>query len=139
VYHGTATQNTRKLEDRVESDEEGNITSRRQRENTTVSQLGCDWEGYCSFKNLGKRNSGEKGYILTMKCGTHSGYKLADDPIRFRGQLKSSNKYIEAFRQAKKHREQVLPYSDSRRLMEAEDLGVVLSVRDYYNTVRKEC
>jgi hypothetical protein len=32
----------------------------------------------------------------------------------------------------------VLPYSVSRRLIDAEDLGVVLSARDYYNSVRKE-
>jgi hypothetical protein len=39
---------------------------------------------------------------------------------------------------AKKHREQVLPYSDSRRLIDAEDLGLVLSSKQYYNLVCKE-
>jgi hypothetical protein len=33
----------RKLEDRVEGDEEGNITSRRQREVSNARQLGCPW------------------------------------------------------------------------------------------------
>jgi ABC-type phosphate transport system auxiliary subunit len=32
----------------------------------------------------------------------------------------------------------VLPYSISRRLIDAEELGVVLLSRDYYNSVRKE-
>ena len=40
VYHGERTRNTRKLEDEVEKDEAGNITSKRQREQTTVRQLG---------------------------------------------------------------------------------------------------
>ena len=31
----------------------------------------------------------------------------------------------------------MLPYSVSRRLIDAEDLGVVLSARDYYNSVHK--
>jgi hypothetical protein len=45
---------------------------------------------------------------------------------------------VEAISQAKKHRQQVLPYSDSRRLIDAEDLDVIVSAKDYYNTVRKE-
>jgi hypothetical protein len=36
-----------------------------------------------------------------------------------------------------KHRNQVLPYSISRRLIDAEDLGIILLARDYYNLVRK--
>jgi hypothetical protein len=63
---------------------------------------------------------------------------LADDPFIFPAHLKASEEYKEALRQAKKHREAVLPYSDSRRLIDAEDFGVVLSSRDYYNSVRKE-
>jgi hypothetical protein len=39
---------------------------------------------------------------------------------------------------SKKHRKQVLPYSDSRRLIDAEDLGLVLSSKQYYNLIRKE-
>src|SRR5437763_16044981 len=39
---------------------------------------------------------------------------------------------------AKKHREQVLPYSDSRRLIDAEKLGLILSSKQYYNLIRKE-
>jgi hypothetical protein len=42
-FHGTKTKNTRKLEDRVEVNEEGNITSRRQREVSNIRQLYCPW------------------------------------------------------------------------------------------------
>jgi hypothetical protein len=41
-------------------------------------------------------------------------------------------------RQAKKHREQVLSYSISRRLIDTEELGVILLSRDYYNFIGKE-
>jgi hypothetical protein len=73
-----------------------------------------------------------------MKCDTHNNHELADDPFQFPGHLKSSEEYVEAIRQAKKHRQQVLPYSNSKRLINAEDLGVIMSAKDYYNTVRKE-
>jgi hypothetical protein len=36
LHHGIATQNTRRLEDRVERDEEGTMTSKRQRDNTVA-------------------------------------------------------------------------------------------------------
>jgi hypothetical protein len=73
-----------------------------------------------------------------MKYGVYNSYKLADDPFQFSGHLKSSEEYIEALRQAKKHRQLILSYSDSRRLIDAEDLGVIVLAKDYYNTVRKE-
>jgi hypothetical protein len=72
-----------------------------------------------------------------MQCDVHNGHQLVDDPFQFPEHLKSSEEYQEAHRQAVKHRDQVLPYSVSRRLIDAEDLGVVLSARDYYNSVRK--
>ena len=65
-YHGVATQNNRGLEDRVEVDEKGLITSRRQRNATNVKQLGCMWACLCSFKSVGKRGSDIKAYILTV-------------------------------------------------------------------------
>lgn len=55
IYHGTETRNDRKLEARVEIDEEDNITSKRQHDSTNVQQLDCQWEGLCSFKFIGKR------------------------------------------------------------------------------------
>jgi hypothetical protein len=138
IFHGDATQNHRKLEDHVERDSEGNITSRCQRDVTNVRQLQCPWSALCSFRSIGKRGSGEKGYVLTMQNATHHGHQLVDDPFTFTAHLKSSEEFQEAQRQAKKHRKQVLPYSISRRLIDAEELGVVLSFRAYYNSARKE-
>jgi MULE transposase domain len=138
LFHGSNTQNHRKLEDHVEKDPEGRITSKRQRDATSVRQLQCTWSAICSFKIIGKRSVGERGFVLTVQCDTHEGHQLVDDPFVFPAHLKSSEEFQEALRQAKKHREQVLPYSVSRRLIDAEEFGVMLSSRDYYNTVRKE-
>jgi hypothetical protein len=62
----------------VTRNEKGAITSRRQRENTNVGQLDCKWDGLCFFKELEKKGTSNKGYILIVKCVSHS-YKLADD------------------------------------------------------------
>jgi hypothetical protein len=39
IHHGVKTQNTRKLEDRVTRDDEGEIVSQRKLKNTIVKQL----------------------------------------------------------------------------------------------------
>jgi hypothetical protein len=39
---------------------------------------------------------------------------------------------------AKKHREQVFPYSVSRRLINAEGFRLILFSRAYYNSIRKK-
>jgi len=121
----------------VTRNEKNIITSRRQHENTNIGQLDCKWEGLCSFKELGKKGISNKGYILTAKCASHS-HELPDDLFQFSIYLKSSKEYIEAVRQAKKHRKRILPYLNSRRLIDAEDLSVIVSARDYYNTMRKK-
>jgi hypothetical protein len=60
IFHDRDTQNHRKLEDYVERDSEGRITSKRQRDATSVRQLQCTWSAICSFKTIGKRGVEEK-------------------------------------------------------------------------------
>jgi hypothetical protein len=79
-YHGVTTQNNRDLEDRVKVDEEGRITSRRQRDAINVRQLNCLWAYLCSFKSVGKRGSGIKAFILTVQNNAHS-YTFTGDPL----------------------------------------------------------
>jgi hypothetical protein len=138
IFHGISTQNNRKLEDRVERDSEGQIVSNRRKETTNVRQLQCPWSALCSYRSIGKRGSAGKGYVLTVQHAAHENHQLVDDPFTFLAHLKTSEEFQEARRSVIKHRNQVLPYSVSRRLIDAKDLGVVLSARDYYNSVRKE-
>jgi hypothetical protein len=83
IFHSSKTQNNRKLEDIVERDSEGKIVSKRKKEVTNVRQLQCEWSALCSFKSIGKRGSGDKGFVLTMQCDVHNGHQLADDPFQF--------------------------------------------------------
>ena len=59
-HHGIETLNTRKLSDRIERDEKGNIISSRKREMTEVGQADCCFDVAVSWKSIGKRNSGLK-------------------------------------------------------------------------------
>jgi hypothetical protein len=98
LFHGSNTQNNRKLEDRVELDSEGKISSKRRRDATNVRQLQCPWSALCSFRSLGKRGHRAKGFILTVQCDAHENHQLVDDPFTFPAHLKSSQEYQEALR-----------------------------------------
>jgi hypothetical protein len=47
-HHPVETRNDRHLEERVEKDDEDKITSRRQRNNTLVGRLSCEWAVRCT-------------------------------------------------------------------------------------------
>ena len=91
--HGESTKNWRKLENHVKYDEEGTITTVRQRENTLVSQTGCKWSARVSWKDIGKRGSGEKGFVLTIICLNYYGYALIDNPLSIPTHLRSLDEY----------------------------------------------
>ena len=61
-------------------DEEGNITSKRQRNATNIKQLGYIQACLCSFKSVGKRGSGIKAFILTIQNSVHSCI-FTDNPL----------------------------------------------------------
>ena len=128
--HDVETRNWRKLEDRVEYDEEGAITTKRQREGTSVGQLACDWAVRVSWKDVGRRGSGTKAFVMSANCLEHS-HKLTINPLSFPRHRQA------LVRTARKHRIAVISYSASRRVLEAEELGLVLTSREYYNSLRK--
>jgi hypothetical protein len=73
IHHGNETANKRGLEEHVERDEEGKITSQRKEEHTYVSQMSCKWGLGVSFKARYKGNKGgvreeDKTWILTVTC-----------------------------------------------------------------------
>ena len=81
-YHGDTTRNWRHLEDHVEKDEEGKVTSERQREGITVGQLGCQWSIRVTWKDISKRGSSNKAFILTVKSDDHV-HSLSTNPLSF--------------------------------------------------------
>jgi hypothetical protein len=94
THHGVETRNWRKLEDRVEYDEEGTITSKRQRSGTSVGQLACPWAVRVSWKSVGRRGSGTKAFVMTVNCLDHS-HSLATNPLSFPRHRHSLDEYQE--------------------------------------------
>jgi hypothetical protein len=83
-----STENNRGLEERIERNQEGEIISKRQRGETNVRQTRCEWAASVSFKSVGKRNSGVKGWVLEVKNDLHFGHELLDDPLALTEHLK---------------------------------------------------
>jgi MULE transposase domain len=135
-YHGDTTRNWRHLEDHVEKDEEGKVTSERQREGTTVGQLNCQWSVRVTWKDIGKRGSGNKAFILTVKSDDHV-HSLSTNPLSFPRHRQALDEWQALIQTARKHRQAIIPYSDSRRVLESEEFGVTITAREYYNSVRK--
>ena len=65
------------------------------------------------------------------------GYTLIDNPLSIPAYLHSLKEYQTAKRIARKHRIAIILYSKSRRVLEAEEFGLAILVRDYYNSIRK--
>jgi hypothetical protein len=57
IHHGAETRNWRGLEEYIERDAEGNILSRRKREDTAANAKGCTWEMYWSVRSVGSIRS----------------------------------------------------------------------------------
>ena len=137
VFHGEETRNWRQLKKMVERNKEGDITSNRQRNLTSVRQTGCQWCCKVSYKSIGKRGSGKKGYILTVKCLDHHGHELVDNPLIFQRHKERLEEYQALKTQARAHRISIIPYSVSRRVLEsADEFGLKLTSREYYNIVK---
>ena len=137
VHHGEKTRNFRGLEDHVAVDKEGEITSRRKRERTTVRQTGCNWRCRVSFKSIDR--GGEKGWVLTVLSLEHEGHELTENPLavypRFMNDLPDFQEIRAA---ATSHRIAIIPYSASRRVLESSsEFGLNLRSKQYYNLIRK--
>jgi len=83
IFHDDVTRNVRGLEPHVKRNKEGEIVSNRKREATNVRQSGCKYLLAVSFKSIGKRNSGRKGFVLDVKHDEYYEHELFDDPLMF--------------------------------------------------------
>ncbi len=137
LFHGQETRNWRQLENTVERDDQGTITSTRRRNYTVVHQTGCNWACRVSFRGIGKRGSNEKGHILAVKCLDHHGHQLSPNPLVFPRHRERLDEFQALKTQARAHRLSVIPYSTSRRVLDSlDDFGLSLTSREYYNIVR---
>ncbi|OQU95193.1 hypothetical protein CLAIMM_01436, partial [Cladophialophora immunda] len=136
IYHGKETRNYRGLEDKVERDENGVIISDRKRELTHIRGTDCRWSCRVSWKSIGKRNSGIKAFILTVKSLQHTGHPLSDNPLIFYRHREGLAEFQAAIAQARLHRINTIPFSASRRILGSDEFGVILTSKEYYNSVR---
>jgi hypothetical protein len=134
IHHGTETKNWRKLPDRVEKDKEGKVIGERKLELSVVRQTGCPWACRVSYKNIGKRGSGQRGYVLTVKDLSHGDtHRLTSNSFIYQRHRERLVEYQVLRAQARAHRVSVLPYSLSRRVLDAVDsTGLSLTRKEYY-------
>lgn len=130
VHHGVNSRNYHNLEARVERNEEGTITSNRQREKYTIKKMDCPWYAFCSEKGL----PGAKELVLTIRHEQHS-HVCADCPLVYPTHKHSVDSYQIAIGQAKVLREAIIPYAAARRILDNQDLGLSISKKEYYNSL----
>jgi hypothetical protein len=88
IHHGTVTSNRRELEDEVEKDSEGKITSKRQRSNTQVMQkLDCGWRGVVSHR-FPHAGAVDRIWILTVTCASHT--HVMRNPFAYQAHVKGT-------------------------------------------------
>src|SRR5947207_8225777 len=82
------------------------------------------------------RGLGNKGFVMTVTCLDHT-HELSSNPLSFPRHRQSLDEWQALIRMARKHREAVIPYSESRRVLESKEFGITISACEYYNSVRK--
>ena len=106
-----------------------------------MHQTDCPWSCRVSYKNAGKRGSGERAYILTVKSLSHNDtHSLAPNPLTYKRHRDRLEEYQKLVASARTHRTSVLPYVLSWRVLDAMDgTGLSLTRREYYNLKRNQC
>jgi hypothetical protein len=80
IHHGKSMRNYRQLEEHMERNEEGEITTRRKQEATTINARNCSYLIYLVQKQVGKRGSGVYGLVLSISNDTHN-HAMAVNPL----------------------------------------------------------
>jgi hypothetical protein len=137
THHAEKTRNYRGLEDRIEKDDQGVLISQRKREATSTGQLSCKYEIRCSFKGYPFRSSPTKTWVLTVKNDEHT-HMLVDDPLVYIKHRQSTREYQAQVSSTRVHRSKVIPYSISRRILEDDEYGLLITRQEYYNHLRNE-
>ena len=118
------TRNNRQLEQDVERDPEGKITSHRKRGDTQVNlKLDCKWRCTCSFKFAYAGATGRM-WILTVTSLAHThGMR---NPFGYKIHVKETTEYKILTTKARHMRFAMISYSDSKRVLQMEGLGFTI-------------
>lgn len=131
IHHGDKTANTHQLEEHVERDEEGTITSRRKQEYTTINARSCPYLVVLSKKQLGRRGSGVWGLVLGVPHDTHS-HLIAVNLFRYKKEhVRTLPSFLPALELGRSLRSANITYSAALRVL--EQIGFPLDRNTYYN------
>jgi hypothetical protein len=92
IYHGVKTKNWRDLEDHITKDKDGNIATRRKREETATNTRDCTWEMYWSVLSVGKRGLGVLAGQLGITRDAHN-HIFAPNPFIYKVHQKATSQY----------------------------------------------
>ena len=134
IHHGKKTINTRNLEDHVQRDDKGVITSTRKQEATSIQGRDCQVRYGLSWKRDPPK-SGEYIWVLRVlnEDAIHS-HAMTAFPLAYDIHKRASESHIAAIAIAKTHREAILTYSQSKRVLEQQ--GLSIDKVAYYNLRR---
>ena len=99
--------------------------------------MNCKWAAHIIYKYIGQRGFGIKDFVLTVVCLDYYDHELLANPLSIPSHLRDLAEYQVAITTVRKHRQAVIPYSESRRVLESEKFGITLTARQYYDSVRK--
>ena len=134
IHHGTETRNTRKLEEHVQRNSEGEIVSNHKQEQTSLTKRDCKVTYGLSHKQV-NRGSGVFSWVLKVPNPSmkHS-HELAAFGLRYNIHRKASARHTRAVELAKTHREAFLSYQQSSRILDRQ--GLSIGRKEYYNLRR---
>ena len=116
------------FEEEVQKDSSGTITTKRQRGNTQVMQkLDCGWRGICSYK-YPYPGVVDRVWILTMTCSSHM--HAMHNPFAYQVHMQGTEVLTA---RARHMRMAFISYSDSKRVLQMEELGLTIDSTTYYN------
>jgi hypothetical protein len=68
----------------------------------------------------------------------HHSHTLQADPLTYVAHLQATPEYRAQASSARYQRMKTIPYSITRRILEDDDFGMLISLKDYYNAVRNQ-
>lgn len=130
-FHGSKTENYRKLEARVVRNEEGEIVTGRKRD-THINKRECPVLYYLAHKVI-NRVTKERAYIGAWREEEHQNHPLNLNPFSFSIHEQSTDAFQLLAATACRFRSASQTYSKACQLLKEDGNGLILGQRTYYN------
>ena len=130
-FHGARSLNVRKLESRVERDEDSNIVTQRKRD-TRTKKRDCPVLYYLHYRML-DRATKDRAFIGKWREEEHQNHSLHLNPFSFAVHEQSTDMHQVQIAAASRFRAAKQPYSMALLLLKEDSNGVFLGKKRYYN------